>query len=105
VAAAQLRQQRLQRGPAAAVLLAVAIACDPVVHGRITTGFGAFGELHAEPVARDLVDAVAFGPGGLLQLQPAEFDVEFVARALQAAELHEELAMLVARVHHRQRRD
>ena len=30
--------------------------------------------------ARDLVDAVALRPGGLFQLQPAEIDVEFVAR-------------------------
>src|SRR5690606_13203060 len=62
-------------------------------------------ELHAQPRARHLVDAVALGPGGLLQLQPAELDVELVALALQARQLHVEFAMLVARVDHADRGD
>src|SRR5690606_9373768 len=58
----------------------------------------------AEAVARDLVDAVALRPGGLFQLQPAEIDVEFVARLLQPAGLDKQHAVAMARVHHRQRR-
>src|SRR5690606_4205618 len=63
------------------------------------------GEFHAQPRARDLVDAVGLGPGGLLQLQAAEIDVELVALVDQPGQLDEQLAMLVARVHHADRGD
>src|SRR5690606_18434856 len=46
------------------------------------------------------VDAVALGPGGLLELQPPELDVEFVARAFQLGQLGEQLAVLMAGEHH-----
>src|SRR5690606_4302787 len=76
--------------------------------GRWTNGrsrahhhdLGGLGELHPQPLARDLVDSIALGPGGLLQLQPAEVDVELVALVLEPGQLHEQLPVLVARVHH-----
>src|SRR5690606_33843856 len=52
---------------------------------------------------RDLVDAVALGPGRLLQLQAAEFDVELVARLVQPVEGDEGEPVLVAVAHHQQR--
>src|SRR5690606_20488282 len=58
------------------------------------------GEFHAQAFARDLIDTVALGPGGLLQLQPAELDVEVVAGLLQPGQLLEQLAVHVAHVHH-----
>src|SRR5690606_20119485 len=53
------------------------------------------GEAHAEPGAGHLLDAVGFRPGGLLQLQAAELDVQLVALALQAAQGDVGLAVLV----------
>ena len=47
----------------------------------------AFREHHAQARRGDLVDAVALGPGRLLQLQAAEFDIELVARLFQLAQL------------------
>src|SRR5690606_8906177 len=58
------------------------------------------GEGHAQARARDLVDAVALGPGRLLELQAPELDVELVARAFQLGQFGEQLAVLVAREHH-----
>src|SRR5690606_36385414 len=65
--------------------------------------FPGFGEAHAQAGARDLVDAVALGPGGLLQLQLPELDIELVAGLLQLGQLDEQLAVLVAREHDRDR--
>jgi hypothetical protein len=45
---------------------------------------GRLGCLHAQTAACDLIDAIAFGPRRLLQLQTAEFDIEFIATALQS---------------------
>ncbi|SOO27800.1 hypothetical protein XAP6164_1820008 [Xanthomonas phaseoli pv. phaseoli] len=61
-------------------------------------------ELHPDARTRDLIDPVAFRPRGLLQLQPAEFDIQFVARVFELGQLHEQLAMHVAHVHHPDRR-
>src|SRR5690606_21598584 len=55
---------------------------------------------HAQARARDLVDAVALGPGGLFELQAPELDVELVARPFQLGQFGEELAVLVAREYH-----
>src|SRR5690606_13797374 len=62
-----------------------------------------FREHHAQARARDLVDAVALGPRRLLELQAAELDVQFVARGLELGQAVEELPVLVAREHHRDR--
>src|SRR3546814_6990771 len=64
---------------------------------------GGLGELHPQPGARDLVDAVGLGPGGLFELQAAEVDVELVARVLELRQLHEQLPVLVARADHADR--
>ncbi len=48
---------------------------------------------------------LALGPGGLLQLQAAEFDVEFVARLFQRASARRTAGGGVARVHHAERGD
>src|SRR3546814_3627937 len=66
---------------------------------------GGLGELHPQPGARDLVDAVGLGPGGLFELQAAEVDVELVARVLELRQLHEQLPVLVARADHADRGD
>src|SRR5690606_3345277 len=50
----------------------------------------------------DLVHAVALRPGGLLQLQATELDVEFVAFLVQLVQLDEGLPVLVAVAHDQQ---
>src|SRR5581483_558778 len=54
---------------------------------------------------RFVVDAARFGPGRLLQFEPAVFDIQFVALALQLRKLHEQRAALMARPHDRDRAD
>src|SRR3546814_5690872 len=61
---------------------------------------GGLGELHPQPGARDLVDAVGLGPGGLLELQAAEVDVEFVACVFEPGQLHEQLPVLMKSEEH-----
>src|SRR5690606_10369100 len=66
---------------------------------------GGLGELHPEPGARDLVDAVGLGPRRLLELQAAEVDVELVPRVFELRQLHEQLPVLMARTDHADRGD
>src|SRR5699024_5541107 len=54
---------------------------------------GGFRLDHAELAARDRFDARRVGPGGLLQFQATELDVEVVALVLQFRQLHEQHAV------------
>ncbi len=72
--------------------------CVACLHGcTITMSFGG-GMRHVQLLARDTLDEGVSGPGTLLELQLAPFDVQVVALRAQLLELNEQLARAVLAV-------